>query len=449
MKCINPATEEVIDRVTCDDRRSVHNKFRRLKEGYKRWRGRSYEERFGALVRMMDELQKRESELAQILVREVGTPIVEAQREVSYVRQRVEQVFAAAQEAVGQEVVAMGGASGATVRRVPLGVVAHLSSWHRPLATGVEMMVPALLVGNTVLYKPSEHTPLTAMMLVDLLRRAGLGEEVVALVLGDGSMGDFVLDEPVDAVAYSGSASTGRMVAEKLARRMIPRHIEVGITQGVYVCEDVDVKGVADGVAERAFRGGGPGCRGVDRIYVHEAVARPFTDALCQRVSTFDVGDPARATTTVGPVVCARRIGQLEYQIGDAVQKGARLLLGGRARGGRGYFFAPTVLVDVDHRMLVMREKTPGPVICVQRVCDDAEAVHRLRDVDHGLRAGMICGDRTRAEQVLRSLDARGVYWWSGERGNGEGERDLAGVMAGSPHDAVRRFTRPQPWCVG
>ncbi len=447
---INPATEEVIDRVCCDDRRKVHEKFRRLRRGQQEWEQCGFDVRSRKVARLRDVIDSRSAQFSQLLVREVGTPVGQAYDEVRVAQQRIEEFLQGGAQAVESSVMEKGSTGRRTeVCRVPFGVTAHLSSWNRPLVTAVEIMVPALLAGNSVLYKPSEHAALMGRAVVEAMREAEIAEAIVALVQGDGSVGDFVLDEPLSVVAFSGSPTTAQMVAEKLARRMIPRHIDAGVTEGVYVCEDVDVEYAAFKVAERAFCSGGRGHRGVDRIYVHEAVARPFTDALCRRVSSFDVGDPARKSTFVGPLVCARRVGQLEFQIGDAVRKGARLLLGGRANGGRGYFFDPTVLVDVDHRMLVMREETPGPVLCVQRVCDDAEAGHRLGDVDHSLWAGMICADRERAEEVFRTLDADRVYWWSGVASE-EGSRPqvsgngLAPAMSELPVDAVRRFTRPQ-----
>lgn len=448
MKCINPATEEVIDRVSCDDRRTVHDKFRKLQKGQKNWGQYGYEVRSRCVARFVDVLERRTPELAHLLVREVGTPIGEAQQELKVARRRIQGLIDAGQQAVSEEIMDSENGCGRRVRRVPLGVVAHISTWNRPLLTAAEWMIPALLAGNTILYKPSDHATLTGQALVRAMGEAEIGEEFIAIAQGDGSVGDFVLDEPISGVAFCGTASTGKMVSEKLATRMIPHHIDAGATESVYICEDVDVENAARRVADRAFCSGGRGCRGVDRIYVHESVARRFTEALCRRVGSFDVGDPARQSTSVGPVVCARRIGQLEYQIGDAVQKGARLLLGGRASGGRGYFFDPTVLVDVDHRMLVMREESPGPVICVQRVCDDDEAFYRLEDVDHGLRAGMICRERKRAKEVLQSLDANAVYWWSGqnveEGTNPDRPEDGVTTMSGSLRDAVRRFTRAQ-----
>lgn len=448
MKCINPATEEVIDRVSCDDRRTIHHKFQILKRGQKQWGEYGYEVRSRHVARFAEALEHRTSELVHLLVREVGTPVEQARRELQVARRRIQAFVNGGEQGLCEEITAGGGGNGWRVRRVPLGVVAHISTWHHPVLTAAEWIIPALLAGNTVMYKPSEHATLTGQALVEIMAEADLSDQFIAVAKGDGSVGDFVLDEPVCGVSFCGTASTGTMVSEKLARRMIPRHIDAGATESVYICEDVDVESAARRVADRAFRSGRRGCRGVDRVYVHETVERRFTEALCRHVDTFDVGDPARPSTAVGPVVCARRIGQLEYQIGDAVQKGARLLLGGRASGGRGYFFDPTVLVDVDHRMLVMREESPGPVICIQPVCDDGEAFYRLEDVDHGLRAGMICGDRERAKKVLRSLDADAVYWWSGkttdETGNSDGPTTEVPTMNSSLRDAVRRFTRPQ-----
>lgn len=449
LKCKNPATGDVIEELRCDDRRSVHATFEKLQTGQTGWARREQGERTQAVAEFGDLFDERRQSFVDLLAREVGTPIRQAQVEVDRALSQIESFVEFIDEADSDKVINLGQAGRETVEREPLGVVASISTWNFACLLGCRELVPALLAGNAVVYKPSEHAALLGEMLVETMWEAGIPRDVVDVAIGDGCVGDYILDEEVDAVFFTGRYGTGRMIAEKLATRMIPRQLSLGGKGGVYVCEDVDIEETAARVADGAFYNSGQSCRAAERLYVHEAIDRRFTNALCRRIDSYAVGDPARRSTYIGPVASRRHVNELEYQIGDAVQKGARLLLGGRAQGGRGNFFEPTVLVDADHRMLVMREETMGPVIAVQRVCDDDEAVHRLADSDYGLSAGVFSRNRERARRLLEQLDVGSVYWNGchdaepGLVGCGRGDSGMSMVDS---QRGVDRFTRPKSW---
>lgn len=446
LKCFDPATGDVIERLCCDDRRTVHRTFRKLEGGQRRWRTRRHGERAAKVGRVARLLRDDRARITELLVKEVGTPVGQARREVQAACRRLEQLSEGLEQNSGAS-----GRKHPHVEREPYGVVAHLSTWSFPCLVGLEVMAPALIAGNAVLYKPSEHASLTGRALVELMWEAGIPEDVVDVVIGDGSVGDYVLDESVAAVFFTGAYTTGQMISEKLASRMIPQHMDLGGKDGAYVCEDVDIEAAAGVVAKQAFYNSGRGKRAFDRVYVHEKVYRPFTDALCRRVAEYQVGNPRREATSVGPVVDQRRVGSLEHQVGDAVRKGARILLGGRARRGKGFFFEPTVLVDVDHRMLVMREECCGPVLALQQVCDDHEAVHRLRDTDYGMTAGVFTADGDRARRVLGPLAAGSVYWnncGSNPDAATGGDYPPMGLEVPVHSEGGWRFTRPKCWMV-
>lgn len=451
LKCIDPATDEVLERLCCDDRRTIHRTFTKLKQGQQRWSDQPPEDRLRAVAEFARILDEQRSRLLQWLVREVGTPIRQARAEIDVACRRVNTVIEDWRSDSETDALDSEYPSRRRVERRPHGVVTHISTWSFPCLVGVEVIIPAVMAGNAVLYKPSEHAAVAGRTLVEMMWDAGIGDDVVDVVTGDGSVGDYVLDESVSGVYFTGSYSTGQMVAQKLARRMIPRHLELGGKDGAYVCEDVDIDQAARRVADMAFYNSGRGRRAFDRLYVHESVYRRFTDALCRHVEGYRVGDPGRETTRVGPVVDGRHLGTLEHQLGDAVRKGARILLGGRVRGGKGNFFEPTVVVDVDHRMLLMREESSGPVLAVQRVCDDREAVHRLQDTDYGLCAGVFSGCQDRARRVLKPLNAGNVYWAScpGDSESVEGPvGEPVGLGLPLDREGLHRFTRPKSWVI-
>jgi acyl-CoA reductase-like NAD-dependent aldehyde dehydrogenase len=231
---------------------------------------------------------------------------------------------------------------------------------------------------------------------------------------------------------------------------MIRLQLELGGKDPVYVCEDVDPAAVAAGVADGAFYNTGQSCCAVERVYVHRRIWEPFLDAFVTAVRGFRLGDPLDDATYIGPL--ARRepqVALLEGQVADAVARGARVLVGGARVERPGHFFAPTVLVDVDHRMRVMRDETFGPLIGLMPVADDAEALRLVRDTAYGLTAAVYTADRARAERLLAEVGVGSAYWnccdrvsprlpWSG--------RGHSGVGATLALDGIRAFLAPKAW---
>ena len=450
LKCMDPATGDVIERICCDDRRTVHRMYRKLQQGQRQWRDNDWHHRLEVLEQFGQLLGDERIRLVEGLTGEVGTPVEQARAEVDAARRRIDEFVDAGTEAMGVDVLhdEAPQTGREVVEREPLGVVAHISTWSAPLLVGVEALAPALLAGNAVLYKPSEEAALLGRQLVELLWDAGFPDDVVDVAIGGGAVGDYVLDESIAGVSFAGSYNTGQMVAQKLATRMIPQHLELGTKDGAYVCDDVDVEPAAHQIAEIALYNSGRGRRALDRVYVHESLHRRFVESLCRQVDSFRLGDPATEGNLIGPIIDDRRLRTLEYQMSDAIQKGATLLMGGRAHNGQGHFFEPTVITDVDHRMLVMREESPGPVVAIQRVCDDAEALHRLGDSDYRGGAAVLSASRERARRLLMQIDAESVYWSDCSRGETGRVRprglDVAGVT-----EELRRVTRPKNWRLG
>jgi acyl-CoA reductase-like NAD-dependent aldehyde dehydrogenase len=225
--------------------------------------------------------------------------------------------------------------------------------------------------------------------------------------------------------------------------------LELGGKDPVYVTDDVDVEAAAVGLADGAFYNNGQSCCSVERIYVHEAVHDAFVEAFVQAVEGFVIGDPSDDTTYIGPLTRPQQVAVLEDQVADAVAKGAVLRTGGHRLEGVAGGFEPTVLTQVDHEMAVMRDESFGPIIGIQRVTDDAEAVERMTDTEYGLTAGVYSTTEARARRVLEQIDAGSAYWnccdrvsprlpWSG--------RGRSGVGATLSTIGIRAFVRPKAW---
>src|SRR6185369_12768171 len=238
-----------------------------------------------------------------------------------------------AESVLADEVVHGVSAAGGTEERVswePLGVVVNISAWNYPYFVGSNVFVPGLLTGNAVVYKPSELTTQTGLALAELMYQAGVPRDVFPVVVGGGSVGATLLTQPIDGVFFTGSYGTGKRIAEATAGRMIKVQLELGGKDPAYVCDDVDVEAAAASLADGAMYNAGQSCCSVERVYVHEKVARPFIDAFVKTVREFVVGDPLDPSTYIGPLAREQQLGVLDDQLTDARAKGAKVLLGGQ-----------------------------------------------------------------------------------------------------------------------
>ncbi len=445
----NPATGAVLRTIEVDDERAVANKLDRARRAQRSWATRSYDERAALLTRVRDKLADELETFAATTSSEVGKPIRQARGEVRAVGDRITWFAEHVRHAFDPVAVTVQPDLEERVSYDPVGVVAHVSAWNYPYFVGLNSIVPALLAGNAVLYKPSEHATLTGLALVDLMHRAGVPVDVVQAVPGAGPTGVALVEADVDLVCFTGSHSTGTKVAVAAAQRLGRVQLELGGKDPAYVCDDVDVDDTAIAVAEGVFYNAGQSCCAIERLYVHERVWQPFLDAFTAAVDAYNVGDPSDDATDIGPLAREEQLALLDMHVQDAIGKGARVLRGGARLDRPGNWFAPTVLVDVDHRMLVMRDESFGPVIGVQRVRDDAEAIERMDDTSYGLTAAVFTRDRERAARILEQLDTGSVYWncsdrtsvclpWAGRR------RSELGVSMGEA--GIRAFVREKAW---
>ena len=276
-----------------------------------------------------------------------------------------------------------------------------------------------------------------------------MSRDVFQVVTGAGDAGDALIAHPVDGVFFTGSYPTGAKIAAACAPRMVKFQLELGGKDPVYVCEDVDVKTAAESLADGAMYNAGQSCCAVERIYVHEKIHDRFVDAFVATVRGYKVGDPMDEKTYLGPLARAAQIELLEGQIGDALAKGAKLVLGGKRIERPGNWFAASVLTGVNHEMQLMREESFGPVIGIQKVASDNEAIELMNDTEYGLTAGVYTPKERRAKAILAKVRSGSAYWnccdrvsprlpWSGIGHSGVGlTLSTYGIQA---------FTRPKAW---
>jgi acyl-CoA reductase-like NAD-dependent aldehyde dehydrogenase len=447
----NPATGAVIGQVAEDAPETIAAKYAAARDAQPRWAAAPLPERVAALRRFRDGLVERKEELARILTAEVGKPIRQSWAELDAMPGRID-FFLENVGPVMEDATVHAEPSKGLEERVayePLGVVANISAWNYPYFVGSNVFVPALLTGNAVLYKPSELASLTGRAIGDLMADSGVPRDVFTPVYGAGPVAARLLTHPLDGVFFTGSHATGRKVAEAAGRGLMRMQLELGGKDPVYVCDDADLEHAAPSVAVGAFYNTGQSCCAVERIYVHQRIHDAFVEAFLKCVRAFAVGDPTDETTFIGPVTRPAQLDVLEAQVEDARSKGARVCMGGRRREGPGSWFEPTVLTGVEHRMELMREESFGPVIGIQGVKGDDEALALMNDTRYGLTAGVYSRDQDRATRILSAVRSGSVYWnccdrvsprlpWSG--------RGHSGIGATLGLDGIRAFVQPKAW---
>jgi acyl-CoA reductase-like NAD-dependent aldehyde dehydrogenase len=446
----NPANGEVLREVAVDGEDEVRAKVARARAAQREWARRSYADRAAAITAFRELLAEEADELAAITTRETGKPITQSHNEIRAAQDRVAYFVEHTERLLAPEQVTNSGDLEESITYDPVGVVAHVSAWNYPYFVAFNSVIPALLAGNAVLYKPSEHATLTGLAIVDRMHRSGVPVDVLQAVVGDGATGSLlVAADGVDMVCFTGSYETGKRVAKGAAEHLARVQLELGGKDGAYVTDDIDVARTAASVAEGVFYNGGQSCCAIERIYVHTDVWDDFVTEFAVAAESWRAGDPMQPDTNVGPLARAAQVELLREQVRDATNRGATVLVGGEDIDGPGNWFAPTVLVDVNHTMKVMRDESFGPVIGLMRVDDDAHAAKLMDDTEYGLTGAIFTRSRERAERFLAQLDTGSVYWncsdrtsvtlpWAGRRRSG-----LGVSMA---DDGIRAFTRPKAW---
>ena len=295
------------------------------------------------------------------------------------------------------------------VRYEPHGLVGVIGPWNYPIVNAFGDCIPALMAGNAVILKPSEVTPLSSLLMAEMLRDCGLPEGVFAIATGDGSTGQALIAQ-VDCVMFTGSTSTGTAVMKAAAERLVPCYLELGGKDPMVVCADADVDRAANAASFYSMNNAGQVCISVERCYVEEPVYDEFVAKVTETVRGLRQGVSTEpGSVDVGAVIFPPQLDIVQAHVQDAVDKGAKVLTGGHGHAGRGRYYEPTVLVDVDHTMKIMREETFGPTLPIMKVASAEEGIRLANDSDYGLQASVWTKDLQRGEQLARRIQAGSV----------------------------------------
>jgi betaine-aldehyde dehydrogenase len=399
---LEPATERVIEELPSAGVEETDAAVARAEAAFGTWRAVAPADRSRLLHRLADELERRLDDLARLEARNVGKPISDARGEMGMVADTFRYFAAGPERLLGDTIPVAGGVD--MTFREPLGVVGLIVPWNFPLTIASWKVAPALAAGNTVVLKPAELTPLTALELERIALEAGVPEGVVNVLVGPGRVcGQRLVEHPgVAKIAFTGSTEVGRGIAEGAAGTIKRVTLELGGKSANVIFADADLERAAASAPIAVFGNAGQDCCARSRILVERSALDRFTDALEPAVEALRVGDPLDERTEMGPLISAD---QLET-VGSYVPDDAPVAIRGSAPDGAGYWFAPTVLGPVSNDDRAAREEIFGPVACVIPFQDEDEAIRLANDTPYGLSGSIWTRDGARAMRVARAIDS-------------------------------------------
>lgn len=411
MDLLNPATDEVITTVQEDTVELIHEKYEKLVYGQREWRQVPLKKRLECIARFASGLKTELEQLALDLTQETGKPLQEAKNEVNGAVAKLNFFLEESEMHLQAKQVHDDGTTREVLSYDPLGVIANISAWNYPFLVGINIFIPALICGNAVLYKPSEFAVLTGQHITRLLYQSGIPEDVFQMVVGAGEVGAELTKLPLDGYFFTGSYATGKKIAEAVASKLVPVGLELGGKDPLYITDALDdVKQAALNAVEGAFYNNGQSCCSVERIYVHKNIYDQFVSHFLEGVRALRIGDPMDGKITQGAITRKAHLDYLQNQVEDAIEKGAKVECGGNPIDGAGSFFELTVLTNVNHQMDVMKEETFGPVIGIQKVSSDEEAIELMNDTEYGLTSAVFTNDQKRGEKILAQINSGTGY---------------------------------------
>ncbi len=362
----------------------------------------------GEILRRAFELvTARAEELATIITLEMGKSLEESRGEVAYGADYLRWFSEEAVRIFGEWKVNAAGDARVLTMRQPVGPCLLITPWNAPLAMPARKIGPAIAAGCTMILKPAAQTPLTALFLAEVLAEAGLPENVLSILPtsdADALTSPLLADPRIRKVSFTGSTGVGRMLVEKSAANVLRTSMELGGNAAFIVCADADVDAAVDGAMVAKMRNNGEACIAANRFLVHADIAEEFSAKLAARMSALPMGNGLAAGVKVGPLIDAAQRDKVAGLVADATGQGARVVLGGTAPDGAGYFFPPTVITDVPASARLNTEEIFGPVAPITVFTDDAEAIRLANDTEFGLATYLYTRDIGRAVTLSEQL---------------------------------------------
>jgi len=414
----NPAKNyEIIGEIEASSDYDIQETVRRANQAKASWKEIGIQKRTEFLNPIYEDFKKRSKEIAELISKEMGKSFTRSRDEVSWSLEEFKWFIKNAPAAIADEITYEDNNSIHKIVYEPFGAVALITPWNFPLGMAIWGIVPNLLVGNTVVFKISEETPLLGELIEDIFNNHDLPAGVFSEVYGSGDVGERLARSNIDFIWFTGSTRTGKLLYKIAAEKFVKVLLEMGGSSPCVVFPGVDISSATEIIYNGRFQNCGQACDAIKRLIVHESIFDQIVTSLKDLVESKKVGDPMDKDTDIGSLAAERQLLLLESQIKDAVTKGAKIVTGGeRPQNFKGAFYKPTILTNITKGMRVWKEEVFGPVLPIVKFKTEEEGIELANDTVYGLTAKVLSEDTVQAERVASKIEAGTVEINSGDR---------------------------------
>lgn len=404
----NPAKNyKVIGQVDISSEKEIKQKVQKANSAKREWRNLGVKGRVKLLKRVVDKFKENKDKLALLITREIGMPISQSNNDVSEAIRYFSWYLDNASKYLSSEIIYKDSNIAHKVFHEPMGTAAVIIPWNYPASNFVWGCGQNLIAGNTVILKHSEECPLFGKYLEELIENCRLPDGVFSEIYGDGKIGDYLIHQDIDLISFTGSTKVGKYLQEVAGEKFIKAVLEMGGSAPGIVFEDANIGKVLETIYFNRFSNCGQSCDALKRLIVHESKFDQVIQKLKDLLSGKKIGDPEKKSTYIGPLVAKRQLELLEGQVKDAMDKGAKLVIGGkRPKGFNGTYYEPTILININKKMKVWQEEVFGPVLPIVSFKTEKQAIALANDTKYGLGAYIFTENKEKALRVASQVDA-------------------------------------------
>ncbi len=409
---VNPATLENLGEVEVFSKSQVEETVRKARKAFEMWSQTTIRERIECIVKAKNYLIENSHIFAEFITKENGKPLIEAiSADILPVMDLMDHYIKNSHEIPQKENISLGKWSllnkSSYIEYVPLGIIAIISPWNFPFSIPMGQIVTAIITGNTVVLKPSEHTPLIALQMEKIFKHAGLPEGVFNVITGFGETGSNLVSSKVNKIIFTGSVATGKKIMAQASENLTPLVLELGGKDPMLVLKDAPLSYTTSGAVWGAFTNSGQVCASIERVYVHEDIADEFIYEVVRKTKQLKQGFGIDKDNEIGPMISLDQMNIVIDHVESAKSQGAKILTGGeRVADLKGYFYKPTVLTNVDHSFKIVKEETFGPIMPIMTYKNEEEMIKTANDCKYGLSASIWTSDIEKAQRIASIIEA-------------------------------------------